>query len=81
MPEQESLEIIDELSHKITVQILRKLKTKKKIGTLFLSGNYDCTGLSYTCGFNYSCDPKSVHHCKTWFWCAGVFTSAPDPQP
>ncbi len=79
MPEPESSETLDELSHEITVEILRKLETKKKIGRLSLSGNYICQGESYTCGFNYSCNPKAYHYCKKYFECSDGFGSTPNP--
>jgi len=82
MPEQESPKTVDELSNEITVEILRRLETKKKIGTSSLSGNYYCQGDSYTCGFNYSCNPKLDHYCRNYFKCSDGFTSTPNPlQP
>jgi hypothetical protein len=69
MLESENSRTIDELSHEISIEVLRKLKIKRTTGMVPLSENYQCIGKKYVCGKNYGCDPSSDHSCLQYFEC------------
>jgi hypothetical protein len=72
MPENESSISIEELSHEISIEVLRRLKFMGKTERLS-SGNYQCTGTGYTCGRNYKCPHTKDHSCIQFFECRDRF--------
>lgn len=68
MPESEDSISMDELSHEISIEVLKRLKFAKKIEDLS-SGNYQCTGTGYVCGKLYKCPHTSAHSCVGFFMC------------
>lgn len=72
MPESEDSISMDELSHEISIEVLRRLKLIGKIEELS-SGNYQCTGTAYVCGNHYKCPHTREHSCVGFFECRNGF--------
>lgn len=68
MPESEESISMDELSHEISIEVLRRLKFEGKIEDLS-SSNYQCTGTAYVCGKLYKCPHTREHSCIAFFMC------------
>ena len=80
MSETERSKKIDELSHEITTEILKRLEAEVKLGRLSLSDNYVCSGAGFICGNVYRCggtlgDPS--HSCSGTFGCTYLFIEEP----
>jgi hypothetical protein len=74
MSEIEKSKTIDELSHEIFVEVLKKLEQKKKMSVMPLSTNYHCEGKGYICGEVYICVPKKDHSCANEFGCNSLYS-------
>jgi hypothetical protein len=73
MSSSENSKTIDKLSHEISVEVLRNLERRKKIGKWPLSTNYHCEGTGYNCGGGYDCIPKVNHSCASFFVCRSLY--------
>jgi hypothetical protein len=74
MSEIERSKTIEELSHEIFVEVLKRIERKKKIRLSPLSTNYHCEGKGYICGEAYTCAPKKDHSCANRFECHNIYS-------